>query len=108
MYDNLKVTALDGGGGPLVGDYDDSDLVSQGDLDIVLLNWGGASFPGNAANLPGGGPFDGLVSQNELDGVLLNWGSSAPVALSSTVPEPASALLLMIAGLSVFHDRVRK
>ncbi len=73
----------------LTGDYDDSGQVEQGDLDIVLQNWGTANFTGNAGNLVGGGPFDGLVDQNELDGVLQNWGSSAaPDFRGTAVPEP--------------------
>ena len=81
----------------LPGDYDDSLLVSQGDLDIVLLNWGTANFPGNEGNIPGGGPFDGQVSQNELDGVLLNWGTGAPALSAGAVPEPSSLLLCGLA-----------
>ena len=100
-----SVTLVNGGGGQLIGDYDDSDQVSQADLDIVLLNWGDANFPGNEANIPpGGGTFDGQVSQNELDGVLLNWGNTASPA-GSTVPEPTSLGLLALAGLYVATRR---
>ena len=98
--------ALGGGGTTLlltssagvVGDYDDSTQVAQGDLDIVLLNWGTSNFPGNEANIPpGGGTFDGTVSQNELDGVLLNWGNTSAAGAATAVPEPGGLLLLVVA-----------
>ena len=57
----------------ITGDFDGSGVVAQGDMDIVLLNWGAASFPGFVDALSDG-TFDGIVSQNELDNVLLNWG----------------------------------
>ncbi len=79
----------------LPGDYDASGQVEQGDLDIVLQNWGTGTFTGDEAALVDGGPFDGTVDQNELDGVLQNWGStSAPDFVASAVPEPTTGLLL--------------
>ncbi len=84
----------------LVGDYNNSGQVEQGDLDIVLQNWGTATFTGDENALVGGGPFDGTVDQNELDGVLQNWGStSAPDFDGGVVPEPASLALLSLGGL---------
>ncbi|MEM7624597.1 MAG: galactose oxidase-like domain-containing protein [Planctomycetota bacterium] len=78
----------------LPGDYNGDGLVSQADLDLVLLNWGDdhlpAGFDGRA--LPEGGAFDGLLGQNELNGVLLNWGDGVPPVLS--IPEPLSAVAL--------------
>ena len=47
------------------GDYNDDGFVSQGDLDLVLLNWGQAGDPppsGWINQLP-----DSVISQNELD-----------------------------------------
>ncbi len=90
----------------ITGDYDDSGQVEQGDLDIVLQNWGTGTFTGNESNLDGGGPFDGTVDQNELDGVLQNWGStSAPAFTGSAVPEPAAAA--MLGGIALFAGRRR-
>jgi len=60
---------------PIAGDYNNSGTVEQGDLDLVLLNWGGSANPTPAGwinDLP-----TGFVDQDELDGVLLNWGQSA-------------------------------
>ena len=83
-------------GGSLPGDYDNDGLVGQGDLDLVLLNWGA-----NAPPVPGGWVNEqpsGLIGQTQLDGVLLNWGDTlAPIA-ANAVPEPTTLVLL---GLSV-------
>ena len=104
--DNIVVDLGIVGPDELLGDYDDSGQVGQGDLDIVLLNWGGSNFTGNPANIPpGGGSFDGLVGQNELDGVLLNWGNTAVSAVTS-VPEPTAFLLLSL-GLAMAPRRSR-
>ncbi len=78
------------------GDYDASGQVEQGDLDLVLQNWGLTTPPtpsGWINDLP-----DGVVDQAELDKVLQNWGStSAPVFDGSTVPEPAGLTALLLA-----------
>jgi len=78
----------------LVGDFNSDSFVSQGDLDLVLLNWGDATLPAGFDEnaLASGGPFDNLISQNELDDVLLNWGNGTPP--TTAVPEPASLVLM--------------
>ena len=91
----------------LEGDYNGDMVVSQGDLDIVLLNWGTANFPGDENAIPGGGPFDGAVSQNELDGVLLNWGNTSLAAAAAAVPEPATGLMLVLGCLLALGKRNR-
>ncbi|MEM7625970.1 MAG: N-acetylmuramoyl-L-alanine amidase [Planctomycetota bacterium] len=65
----------------IVGDYNGDQIVSQGDLNLVLLNWGSSDLPEGwvaAAQFA-----DGQISQNELNSVLLNWGNTAPVAASA-------------------------
>lgn len=90
-------------GGGLTGDYDDDGQVAQGDLNLVLNNWGSeAPFD------PNGDAFsDSLVNQEELNRVLNNWGSSsAPSFSGSAVPEPASLIGLGVLGLAALRRRV--
>jgi hypothetical protein len=94
------------------GDYDDSGQVAQGDLDLVLLNWGDTVPPN-----PNPGvwvcdavfPTAPLISQDELDGVLLNWGNTAASAgaSASAIPEPGTVGLLLV-GLVGFGLARRK
>ncbi len=98
-----EIDVIEGVSSVIVGDYNESGQVEQGDLDFVLQNWGDTDIsdvPGwtNFAGLPGGG-IDGQVEQTELDLVLSNWGdTSAPNFTGSAVPEPAAASLL-VAGM---------
>jgi hypothetical protein len=81
------------GGGGLIGDYNASGTVEQGDLDLVLLNWGqgaNAAPPTWLNDLP-----SGLIDQEELDGVLLRWGETAAVR-AATIPEPAGVTLVAV------------
>ena len=85
----------------IAGDYDDSGQVGQGDLDLVLLNWGATAPP-----VPGGWVNEqptGLIGQAQLDGVLLNWGNTSLAA--NAVPEPTSFVLVTLAGLLVATRR---
>lgn len=63
--------------GTLEGDYNNDGIVSQGDLNLVLLNWGATTLPAEfyEPSLPGGA-FDGQIGQNELDAVLPNFGNT--------------------------------
>jgi hypothetical protein len=93
-----EIAELSGtGGGGITGDYNNNGQVEQGDLDLVLLNWGQANVPEEwTNNLP-----EGNIDQAELDGVLLNWGNSGQVAATAgAVPEPG-ALLLGVVGAGV-------
>ncbi len=88
----------------IAGDYNGSGQVEQGDLDLVLGNWGNSVPP-----IPGGWVNDlpsGLIDQDELDGVLLNWGNTAaPDFSGSAVPEPTTAALLALGGLTLRRRR---
>ncbi|MEM8782330.1 MAG: hypothetical protein AAGE65_05670 [Planctomycetota bacterium] len=86
----------------IVGDYDDSGQVEQGDLNLVLNNWGAA-----APFDPNGDPFETPnVDQEELNRVLNNWGSTtAPSFEGAAVPEPAMAAALVAAGLTLRRRR---
>ena len=72
------------------GDYDASNDVGVGDLNLVLFNWNsdGATLPVGWVNER---PEPGtLVGVSQLNGVLFNWGNAASAV--ATVPEPASWL----------------
>ncbi|MEM1097469.1 MAG: right-handed parallel beta-helix repeat-containing protein [Planctomycetota bacterium] len=77
----------------LSGDFDASGLVEQGDLNIVLNNWGAPR--GGWANATG---FNSdIVDQEELNAVLNNWGGTAAPSFAanpSVVPEPTLFSLL--------------
>ncbi len=84
----------------VAGDYDNSGQVGQGDLDLVLQNWGDNT---DVTGIPAGWVNDlpqGQIEQTELDGILQNWGETAAPDFRGTmlVPEPALAVpLLMMA-----------
>ncbi len=98
--------------GSLPGDYDGSGQVEQGDLDLVLQNWGIDTDPPDGPTVRIAGWVnqfpDGVVDQDELDGVLQNWGgASAPDFGGLDVPEPVAGLLAMaIAGMALRNRRV--
>jgi len=80
------------------GDYDDTGDVALGDLNLVLFNWNvdGEVLTSNWINQrPAAGIAVGLT---ELNGVLFNWGNTASAA---TVPEPAAAVLAVLALLAL-------
>ncbi len=88
----------------VVGDYDNSGQIEQGDLDQVLQNWGQgfASIPGTWIN---NRPTEGVVDQAELDAVLQNWGgTAAPNFRGVDVPEPSA---LSVLGLTMLNRRRR-
>ncbi len=76
----------------LAGDFNGSGNVEQGDLDLVLNNWGGLPGPWENAD----GFATAAVDQEELDRVLNNWGSaSAPSLRGLSVPEPVAGVVWM-------------
>jgi hypothetical protein len=78
----------------LEGDYNGNGLVDQGDLDMVLGNWGIA-----AANEPAewvNDPPSGFIDQDELDGVLGGWGNSLASVSAAAVPEPTAGILVVL------------
>ncbi len=109
--DNYVVTASAFAYQP--GDYNGNGQVEQGDLDLVLNNWGQSASARPAGwfrDLP-----SGLVDQNELDGVLNNWGASALPAFSglpanapAAVPEPGSLVVLAAAWVAGRPPRARR
>ena len=62
----------------IVGDYNGTGSVEQGDLDLVLNNWG-RNFVSSGDAVPSAWTNDlpvNTVDQGDLDGVLNNWGAS--------------------------------
>ncbi len=84
----------------LAGDYNLNGQVEQGDLDLVLQNWG---LDVAASGVPTGWLNDrprGVVDQAELDRVLQNWGDSeAPDFGGASVPEPGAAFAIWAVSL---------
>ena len=77
----------------LRGDANLNGQVEQGDLDMVLLNWGetlGVSWA--TGDLTG----NGQVEQADLDLILQQWGTLAAPNFTTAVPEPAAAALLAL------------
>ncbi len=91
----------------IAGDYNGSGSVEQGDLDLVLNNWGQGTPVGQAA--PAGWLNDlpqGAVDQRELDRVLNNWGSAdAPDFAGSAVPEPTAGIVAAVALVALRRRR---
>ncbi len=94
----------------IAGDFNASGQVEQGDLDLVLQNWGDDT---TATGVPASWTNDninlGQIEQTELDRVLQNWGSTSAPDFSGHnfrgVPEPASLMLLVLGGSAVFGRR---
>ncbi|MEM7577823.1 MAG: SGNH/GDSL hydrolase family protein [Planctomycetota bacterium] len=89
----------------LVGDFDASGSVEQGDLNLVLNNWGRDT---DVVGVPEGwvlGLPEGAIDQAELNAVLNNWGSGeSPDMQGLAVPEPGMAVLLLL-GSAAFGRR---
>ncbi|QDT70236.1 hypothetical protein MalM25_31820 [Planctomycetes bacterium MalM25] len=88
------VQALDDdpGTGFLAGDFDGNGSVGDGDLTLLLSNWGGA-IPPVPAGWDGAQPTAPGVGDDELTALLGTWGQSAAAV---AVPEPTAALLGLI------------
>ncbi|MEM1026883.1 MAG: PEP-CTERM sorting domain-containing protein [Planctomycetota bacterium] len=97
-YTLITAAAVTGG---LAGDYNASGQVEQGDLNLVLGNWGSARGAWPNAD----GFTTNIVDQEELNGVLSNWGSAIPPTFEgAAVPEPG-ALLGVMGGLAWMRRR---
>ncbi|MEM7577539.1 MAG: peptidylprolyl isomerase [Planctomycetota bacterium] len=89
----------------LAGDFNNNGSVEQGDLNLVLNNWGqtASALP---VGLYGFGP--GAVDQTALNLVLNNWGAAAaPQPTTDTLPEPGITGFFAI-GLGVLLKRGRR
>ena len=87
----------------LYGDVSGDGFVGQGDLNIVLKEWGQhAPLSDPRADVTG----DGFVGQGDLNAVLSYWGESAPPQGAGSVPAPEpGTLVLLLAGLLAIPTR---
>lgn len=88
----------------LVGDLNGDGFVGIADLNLVLGNWNQNVSPGDP--LLGDPSGDGFVGIADLNLVLGNWNAGTPPTASS-VPEPASLLMLTVVGAATFSRRQR-
>ncbi|MEO1496340.1 MAG: endonuclease [Planctomycetota bacterium] len=76
--------------GPLPGDFNGDGVVDNGDLNLLLPNWGASTSP-----LPSGWvgdpPIGAIVDNDELNRLLPNWGAGI-----DAVPEPTTAAVLVL------------
>ncbi|QDT67329.1 hypothetical protein MalM25_02260 [Planctomycetes bacterium MalM25] len=84
------------------GDFDNNGSVGDGDLTLLLSNWG-AVVPPVPFGWIGTQPTAPLIGDDELTCLLLAWGGAAPAA----VPEPAAAFLAFAAAGLLLARRVR-
>ncbi|WP_197524976.1 PEP-CTERM sorting domain-containing protein [Botrimarina hoheduenensis] len=82
----------------VAGDFNADGKVDNGDLNLLLGSWGAATVPPTWVN-----GFVSPVDNGELNDLLGNWGFGVGVA----VPEPASALLVTLAGVAACGLRRR-
>ncbi|MEM1446269.1 MAG: glycoside hydrolase family 16 protein [Planctomycetota bacterium] len=83
----------------LAGDFNGNGQIEQGDLNLVLTNWGRSAGPNPPQGWNNTQGLAGFIDQNELNAVLTNWGSAAsPDFQGFTVPEPATAASLIALG----------
>ncbi|MEM8782878.1 MAG: endonuclease/exonuclease/phosphatase family protein [Planctomycetota bacterium] len=91
----------------VAGDFDGSGSVEQGDLNLVLNNWGLDTADETPDGWVNTADLSGVIDQAELNLVLNNWGNAnaTPDFSGFDVPEPAAASGLL---LGVFVVTVRR
>jgi len=111
------------------GDFDGSGQVEQGDLTLLLNNWGAVVADGQAPEA-GWVNLDDItapaIDQDELTLLLNNWGNIAPLSdvlideisiatglstseVTALIPEPTSLSLLMLAsGVGLMRRRTQR
>ncbi|MEM1444939.1 MAG: hypothetical protein AAGF84_02700 [Planctomycetota bacterium] len=88
----------------LIGDYDGSGAVEQGDLNLVLSNWGSDDLAG-LDGWVSQRPLIGRVDQEELNTVLSQWGATLASPTETAVPEPAAGGVLVLMGYAFARRR---
>jgi hypothetical protein len=76
----------------LPGDLNGDGFVGIADLNIVLSNWNQNVPPADPLADPSGDDFVGIA---DLNVVLGNWNAGTPPGQETSIPEPASVLMMM-------------
>lgn len=87
--------------GFLAGDLNDDGFVGINDLNLVLGAWNLTVVPGDPDTDPSG---DGFVGIEDLNMVLSNWNAGTPPGGTAPIPEPTTAMTLLV-GLLVVVGR---
>jgi len=85
---------------PLAGDVNGDGIVNQADLNIISANWQLTNAGWAQGDLNG----DGIINQLDMNILFANWLKTSSSYLSS-VPEPATWVLLVLGGVAVFARR---
>lgn len=93
-FDNLIVTTGAVSANP--GDFNGDGMVDNGDLNLLLGNWGSSTVPGEWIN-----GFDAPVDNGELNALLGNWG----FGVGTAVPEPTTLVLSILCGCGLVGRR---
>lgn len=83
---------------PLIGDLDGDGFVGINDLNIVLGNWNQNVPPADPLADPSG---DGFVGIDDLNEVLGNWNAGTPPGSDTSIPEPATILIVLVGGMTM-------
>ncbi len=88
----------------LTGDLNHDGFVGMEDLEIILNNWLTHTDPGDSS--AGDASGDGYIFLEDLDLVLNNWNVGTPPATDiTTIPEPVSAVLMLMCGVTLLRRR---
>lgn len=92
-------------GGGLAGDFSGNGAVENADLTLLLNNWAQPATPVPAGWVGTPQPTAPAIDNDELTALLNNWGQSLGTGSATTVPEPATICLLLVAAIVVFASR---
>ena len=87
---------------PVTGDLNGDDYVGLDDLQLILNNWNN-TVPTHVPSVDLDN--DGFIGLNDLDVILTRWNTSLPNHSPTSIPEPATAALLITIGLGLLPHR---
>ncbi len=86
------------------GDLNSDGFVGIDDLNLVLANWNQNVPPADPLADPSG---DGFVGIDDLNEVLGNWNAGTPPEQPAAIPEPGSAVIVLLLATGSFMYRRR-